>query len=159
MRRASLQSTARENPDLIIPEADVVSSWGMGPWAAEALAGLLKRGLVSRREEVSEFIGQEGFPTKPGPWISATKAGKTRMPKELAIAFPPSGNWLSFAGVPLNFQPPDLLIQLIEYFFARDGATKADADADIRPAELLMGHLLDRLNEIKQRDGRFHGGG
>src|ERR1700758_847865 len=69
----------------IIPEADLVSSWGMGPWAAPALDGLLQRELISRREEVSQFIGQEGFPSKPGPWIVATKAGTTRMPNELDI--------------------------------------------------------------------------
>jgi hypothetical protein len=48
----------------IIPEADLVSSWGMGPWAAQALEGLLKRKLVSRREEISQFIGQERSRTR-----------------------------------------------------------------------------------------------
>src|ERR1700722_15979328 len=67
----------------VIPESDLVFAWGMGPWAAAALAGLLKGGLASRREEVSKFIGQEGFPSKPGPWIIPTKAGTTRMPNEL----------------------------------------------------------------------------
>ncbi len=142
----------------IIPEADLVSSWGMGPWAAEALNGLFKRGLVSRREEVSGFIGQEGFPSKPGPWIIPTKAGRTRMPKELAIAFPPSGNWLSYAGVPLNFQPPDLLMQLIEYVFVRDGMKPA-ADADYRPAHVLQQELMARLSEIKMTDDGQEGGG
>ena len=94
----------------IIPEADLVLSWGMGPWAAPALDGLVKRELVCRREEVSQFIGQEGFPSKPGPWIVPTEAGTTRMTEELDIGFPPSGNWLVLAGVPLNHQPPDLLI-------------------------------------------------
>jgi len=137
----------------IIPEADLVSSWGMGPWAAKALDGLLKRKLVSRREEVSHFIGQEGFPNKPGPWIVPTKSGRTRMPKELDIAFPPSGNWLSFAEVQLNHQPPDLLMQLLEYFFVLNGVMKVDAEADIRPAEVLLAQLLARLGEIKRRGG------
>ena len=79
----------------IIPEADLVSSWGMGPWAAPALVGVLRRELVSRREEVSQFIGQDGFPSKPGPWVIPTKAGTIRMPEELDVAFPPSGNWLA----------------------------------------------------------------
>ncbi len=131
----------------IIPEADLVTSWGMGPWAAQALEGLLKRELVYRCEEVSQFIGQPGFPTKPGPWIIPTKAGIRRMPKELNIGFPPSGNWLSFAGVPLNFQPPDLLMQLLEFFFFLNGVMKVDAEADVRPAEVLLAHLLARLGE------------
>jgi hypothetical protein len=122
----------------IIPEVDLVSSWGMGPWAAIALEGLFKRGLVGRAEEVSQFIGQEGFPSKPGPWIVHSKAGARRMRKELDIAFPPSGNWLSFGGVPLNHQPPDLLMQLIEYFFVLNGVMKVDADADVRPAPVLL---------------------
>src|SRR5271157_4450347 len=108
----------------IIPEADLVSSWGTGPWASPALDGLLGRKLVYRREEVSQFIGREGFPSKPGPCVVPTKAGTTRMPKELDIAFPPSGNWLTFADVPLNHQPPDLLMQLIEYFFVLNGVMK-----------------------------------
>jgi hypothetical protein len=143
----------------IIPEADLVSSWGMGPWAAKALDGLLKRELVSRREEVSQFIGQEGFPNKPGPWIIRTKAGTTRMPKELDIAFPPSGNWLTFADVPLNHRPPDLLMQLLEYFFVLNGVIKVDAEAEIRPAEVLLAHLLARLGEIKRTDGGLDGEG
>jgi hypothetical protein len=58
----------------IIPEADLVFAWGMGPWAAPALDGLLRRELVSRRDEVSQFVGQEGslasqvhgsFPPRP----------------------------------------------------------------------------------------------
>ncbi len=76
----------------VIPEADLVFACGMGPWAVLALNGLLKRELVSRREGVSQFIGQEGFPSKPGPWIVPTKAGTARMLKELDVAFPPSGN-------------------------------------------------------------------
>jgi hypothetical protein len=143
----------------IIPEADLVSSWGMGPWAAKALDGLLKRELVSRREEVSQFIGQEGFPNKPGPWIIQTKAGRTRMHKALDIAFPPSGNWLTFADVSLNYRPPDLLMQLLEYFFALNGVMKVDAEADIRPAEVLLAHLLVRLGEIKRTDGGLDGEG
>jgi hypothetical protein len=137
----------------IIPEADLVSSWGMGPWAAPALDGLLKRELVSRREEVNQFIGQEGFPSKPGPWIIPTKAGTTRMPKELDVAFPPSGNSLTFDGLPLNSQPPDLLMQLIEYFFVRDGVIGSDPTANIRPAQVLKEELLARIREIKARDG------
>jgi hypothetical protein len=80
---------------------------GTGPWAVISLDGLLKRELVSRRVEVSQFIGQEGFPSNPGPWIVPTEAGTTRMIEEPDIGFPPSGNWLAFAGVPLNHQPPD----------------------------------------------------
>jgi hypothetical protein len=136
----------------ILPEADLVSSWGMGPWAAIALNGLLKRELVSRDEEVSQFVGQEGFPRKPGPSIIPTKAGRTRMPKELDIGFPPSGNWLMYAGVTLNHRPPDLLIQLIEYFFVRNGVGKVDEEADVRPAPVLLAHLLARLGEIKTTD-------
>ena len=133
----------------IVPEADLVWSWGMGPWAAPALNGLVKRKLVYRREEVSEFIGQEGFPSKPGPWIIPTNAGTRRMPKELDIAFPPSGNWLTFANVPLNHQPPDLLMQLIEYFFVLNGVMKVNEEADVRPAPVLLARLLARLAEIK----------
>jgi hypothetical protein len=68
---AVLSRVVRES---IIPEADLVFAWGMGPWAAPALEGLLKRELVSRREEVSQFIGQPGsrvnrvrgsFPPRP----------------------------------------------------------------------------------------------
>ncbi len=153
---AVLSRVVREG---VVPEADLVSSWATGPWAAEALAGLLKQKLVSRREEVSDFVGEIGFPSKPGPWIVPTKAGTNRMPKELDVAFPPSGDWLSFAGVPLNAQSPDLLMQLIEYLFARDGARKLDAEANSRPAEVLLRHLLDRLNEIKNVDGGIDGGG
>jgi hypothetical protein len=136
----------------IIPEADLVSSWGMGPWAAISLNGLLKRRLVSRREEVSQFVGLEGFPSKPGPWIVPTEVGTTRMPDELDIGFPPSGNWLMYAGVTLNHQPLDLLMQLIEYFFVRTGATRVDEEADVRPAPILLEHLLARLGEIKATD-------
>jgi hypothetical protein len=143
----------------IIPEADLVSSWATGPWAAQALGGLLKRGLVGRSEEVSQFIGQEGFPNKLGPWIIPTKAGRTTMPKELDIAFPPSGNWLSFADVPLNHQPPDLLMQLLEYFFVLNGVMKVDAEADIRPAEVLLAQLLARLGEIERTGGGLEGEG
>lgn len=143
----------------IIPEADLVSSWGMGPWAGISLDGLIRRKLVYRREDVSQFIGQEGFPTKPGPWIVPTKEGITRMPKELDIAFPPSGNWLTFAGVALNYQAPDLLMQLIEYFFVLNGVMKVDATADVRPARVLKKDLLARLSEIKSREGPFDGDG
>lgn len=137
----------------IIPEADLVLAWGMGPWAAPALDGLLKRKLVSRREEVSQFAGHEGFPSKPGPWIVPTEAGMNRMPRELDIAFPPSGNWLTYGGIPLNQQPPDLLMQLIEYFFVRDGVLNPEKNADIRLAEVLKQELLVRISEIKKTDG------
>ena len=133
----------------IIPEADLVFAWGMGLWAAPALDGLLKRELVSRREEVSQFIGQEGFPRKPGPWIIPTKAGTTRMPKELDVAFPPSGN----LGLPLNCQPPDLLMQLVEFFMVREGVMGSDPEADIRPARVPEKELVARIGEIKTRDG------
>jgi hypothetical protein len=102
----------------IIAEVDLVSSQGMRPWAAPALDGLLKRELASRREDVSQFVGQEGLPSMPGPRIVPTKAGSTKMPEELDVAFPPSGNWVAFDGLPLNAQPPDLLMQLIEYFLS-----------------------------------------
>jgi hypothetical protein len=92
----------------IIPEADLVTSWGMGPWATQALD----------------------------------------------VAFPPSGTWLTYEGLPLNFQPPDLLMQLIEFFLARDGVMKANAsETDIRPARLLKKDLLGRIGEIKTMDG------
>jgi hypothetical protein len=142
----------------VIPEADLVASWGMGPWAAISLNGLLKRGLTSRREEVSQFVGQDGFPSKPGPWIVPTKAGTTRMPRELDVAFPPSGNWVAFDGLPLNAQPPDLLIQLIEYFFIRDGVVGSDSTAEIRPPQVLKQELLARIREIKMRDGSVGAG-
>jgi hypothetical protein len=64
----------------------------MGPWATQALDGLPKRELVSRPEEVSQFVGQEGFASKPGPWLVPTEAETTRMTEELDIGFPPSGN-------------------------------------------------------------------
>ena len=147
---AVLSRVVRAN---IIPEVDLVSSWGMGPWAAMSLDGLLTRRLVARREEVGQFVGQPGFPSKPGPWIIPTRAGKIRMPKELDVAFPPSGNWLTFAGVPLNQRPPDLLMQLIEYFFIRDGALNPANNADIRPPEVLMEELLARISEIKKKVG------
>jgi hypothetical protein len=137
----------------IIPEVEIVFAWGMGPWAALALNGLLKRELVSRREDVNQFIGQEGFPSKPGPWIIPTKAGTTRMPRELDVAFPPSGNWLTFKSLPMNSQPPDLLMQLIEFFMVRDGVIGSDPEADIRPAQVLKKELLARIGEIKTRDG------
>jgi hypothetical protein len=137
----------------IIPEADLVFAWGTGPWAAPALDGLLKRELVSRREEVSQFIGQEGFPSKPGPWIIPTKAGTTRMLKELDVAFPPSGTWLTYEGLPLNFQPPDLLMQLIEFFLVRDGVMKVDEETGVRQARHLKNDLLARIGEIKTTDG------
>jgi hypothetical protein len=137
----------------IIPEVEIVFAWGMGPWAAPALDGLLKRELISRREEVGQFVGQEGFPSKPGPWIIPTKAGTTRMPKELDVAFPPSGNWLTFDGLPLNSQPPDLLMQLIEFFMVREGVIGSDPEADIRPTQVLKKDLLARIDEIKTGDG------
>jgi hypothetical protein len=152
---AVLSRVVRAN---IIPEAELVSSWGMGQWAALALEGLLKRELVSRREEVTPFLRQEGFPSKPGPWIVPTKAGSTRMPGELDVAFPPSGNWVAFDGVPLNAQPPDLLMQLIEYFFVRDGVVSSDPMADIRPAQVLKEELLARIREIKATDGSVGAG-
>jgi hypothetical protein len=142
----------------IIPETDLVLSWGTGSWAAPALDGLLKRELVSRREEVDQFVGQEGFPSKSGPWIIPTKAGTSRMPKELDVAFPPSGNWLTFDGLPLNSQPPDLLMQLIEYFFVRDGVIGPDPEADIRPTQVLKKELLARIDEIKTGDGSVREG-
>jgi hypothetical protein len=142
----------------IIPEAELVSSWGMGQWVALALDGLLKRELAGRMQEVSQFIGQEGFPSKPGPWIIPTKAGSARMPGELGVAFPPSGNWVAFHGLPLNAQPPDLLMQLIEYFFVRDGVIGTDPTADIRPAQVLKQELLARIREIKATDGSVGAG-
>ena len=66
---------------------------------------------------------------------------------------PPSGNWLAFDGLPLNSQPPDLLIQLIEYIFVRDGVIRQEPGADIRPAHVLKGELRARIREIKTRDG------
>jgi hypothetical protein len=136
----------------ILPEADLISSWGMGRWAALALDGLLKRRFVSRHEEVSQFLGQQGFPSKPGPWIVPTNAGTTRMPNELDVGFPPSGNWLMYAGVTLNHRPPDLLMQLIEYLFVRNGVGKVDEEAGVGPAPILLKHLLARLGEIKTTD-------
>jgi hypothetical protein len=32
-------------------------------------------------------------------------------------------------GLPLNSQPPDLLMQLIEFFFVRDGVMGSDPEA------------------------------
>jgi hypothetical protein len=142
----------------VIPEADLVSSWGMGAWATTALDGLIGRGLVSRHEDVSQFIGQEGFPSKPGPWIIPTEAGTTRMSRELDICFPPSGKWLIFDKVPLNHQPPDLLIQLLEYFFVSNGVMNLDELADYRPASVLLEHLRSRLREIRERGGEIEGG-
>ena len=136
----------------IIPEADLVSSWGMGPWAAISLNGLLTRRLVSRLEEVTEFVGQQGLPSKPGPWVVPTKAGSTRMPGELDVAFPPSGNWVVFDGLPLNAQQPDLLMQLIEFFFVQDGVVGSDPEAEIRSAQVLKEELLARIGEIKATD-------
>jgi hypothetical protein len=75
------------------------------------------------------------------------------MPKALDIAFPPSGNWLAYAEVPLNHQSPDLLMQLIEYFFVLTGLMKVDEEADVRPVPVLRAHLLDRFSEIKKSDG------
>ena len=76
-----------------------------------------------------------------------------RIPKELDVAFPPSGNWLTFDGLPLNSQPPDLLMQLIEYIFVRDGVIGQEPGADIRPASVLKVELLARIGEIKAQDG------
>lgn len=140
----------------VLPETDLVSSWGMGSWAGEALDGLLKRRLVGRIDDVSQFVGKVGVPIKPAPWISPTKAGTAAMAKEQDVAFPPSGNWLIMEGVLLNPQPPDLLMQLIEYIFVRDGLMPGD-DADIRPVRELEKDLLARLGEIKTRDGPFTG--
>jgi hypothetical protein len=75
------------------------------------------------------------------------------MPEELGVAFPPSGNWLMFDGLPLNSQPSDLLMQLIEYFFVRDGLMQVNSDADIRPARVLKDELLARIDEIKTSAG------
>ena len=74
------------------------------------------------------------------------------MTVELDIGFPPSGNWLLYAGVTLNHRSPDLLMQLIEYFFVLNGVMKADEEADVRPAPVLLAHLLARLGEIKTTD-------
>ena len=142
----------------VIPEADLVSSWGMGSWAAQALDGLLKRGLVSRLDEVGQFVGKVGVPSKPAPWVIPSKAGTAAMAKEQDVAFPPSGIWLVFEGVLLNPQPPDLLMQLIEYVFVRDGTMEVNEEADVRPAPVLLGHLLARLGEIKTTHGPFDGG-
>jgi hypothetical protein len=59
---------------------------------------------------------------------------------------------LAFAGVPLNPQPPDLLMQLIEYFSVLNGNIKADEEANVRSAPVLLGHLLARLAENKATD-------
>lgn len=134
----------------IIPEAELVSSWGTGPSAAKALDRLVKGGLVRRREGVTFGIG-DAPPSEPATWIASTRAGKSRMSKELPIAFPPSGNWLSFADVRLNFRPPDLLMQLLEYFLVRDGLMELNAGVELKPAEYLMEQLLVRLSEINQR--------
>lgn len=139
----------------IIPEKDLVSSWGMGQWASIALDGLLGWELVSRRDHVDEFVGQEGFPTKPGPWIVPTESGRKRMPDELDVAFPPSGNWLSYERVPLNAQSPDLLLQLLEYVFARDGLIRPSPEADIRPPEVLRRRLQERLDDIRRSGDRL----
>lgn len=53
----------------------------------------------------------------------------------------------------LNYQPPNLLMQLIEYFFVLNGVMNVDEEADVRPAPVLLAHLLARLNEIKTRIG------
>ena len=55
-----------------------------------------------------------------------------------------------------NRQPPDFLMQLLEYFFARNGVMKVDAEADVRPAEVLLAQLLAQLGEIVA-DGGYHG--
>ena len=128
---------------------------GMGSWAAQALDGLLKWKLVSRREEVSEFIGREGFPNKPVLGSFRLRPGQTRMPKEVDIGFTPSGNWLTFVGVPLTYQPPDVLMQLIEYFFVLNGVMQVNEQADVRPAPVLLAELLAGLGEIKA--GRWSG--
>jgi len=44
-------------------------------------------------------------------------------------------------------------MQLIEYFFVRDGLVKVNPDADIRPARVLKEELLARIGEIKTGDG------
>jgi hypothetical protein len=58
-----------------------------------------------------------------------------------------------FDGLPLNAQPPDLLMQLIEYFFVRDRVIGSDPAADIRPAQVLKEAPLARIREIKVREG------
>jgi hypothetical protein len=57
-----------------------------------------------------------------------------------------------YAGVTLNHQPLDLLMQRIEYFFVRAGATRVDEEAHVRPAPILLKHRLARLGEIKTTD-------
>jgi len=64
---------------------------------------------------------------------------------------------LTFAGVPLNHQPPDLLMQLIEYFFVLNGVMKANEESDVRPAPVLLAELLARLGEIKSADSSVDG--
>jgi hypothetical protein len=75
------------------------------------------------------------------------------MVSQLDAAFPPSGNWLTFDGLPLNSQPPELLMQLIEFFFVRDGVMGSDPGADVRSAQVLKKELLARIGEIKTKDG------
>jgi hypothetical protein len=65
---------------------------------------------------------------------------------------------VAFDGLPLNAQPPDLLMQLIEYFFVRDGVMKVNPEADIRPAPGLKRELLARIREIKATDGSVGAG-
>jgi len=64
---------------------------------------------------------------------------------------------LTFADVSLNHQPPDLLMQLIEYFFVLSGVMKVNAEADVQPAPVLLAKLLTRLAEIKTTDGPVSG--
>ena len=47
---------------------------------------------------------------------------------------------------------PDLLLQLLEHVFVRDGLITVDEQADIRPANLLQEHSHARLGEIRRRD-------
>ena len=44
-------------------------------------------------------------------------------------------------------------MQLIEYFFVRDGLMKVNPEADIRPAQVQKKELLARIGEIKTSDG------
>jgi hypothetical protein len=43
-------------------------------------------------------------------------------------------------------------MQLIEYSSVLNGNIKADEEADVRPAPVLLRHLLARLGEIKTTD-------
>jgi hypothetical protein len=134
---------------MVITEADLVTSWGTGPWASEALEGLLKRGLVNRLENVDQMFSGLGLPKmKPGPYINSTDRGRKRMSVQ-DVGFPPSGTWLLVKGVPLNDQPRDLLLQLIEYYMAMTGM-KVGPGAEAPVLAELERHLFDRLARIKR---------